>query len=75
MTHIPAYYADYYIDTMTNSLVKALEQLLDEAAACKQKADEATSDLVRMKYLSEAEGFLRAGLIIQDQLRKDGLIY
>lgn len=75
MKQIPEFYADYYIGTMTNSIRTALEQVVDEAAACKQKADETASDLVRMKYLAQGEGLLHAGLIIHDQLRKDGLIY
>lgn len=74
MKQIPEFYADYYIDSLVKSLETAFERILDEIKVSKQKADEATVDIIKMQYISEGVGLGQASFIIQDQLRKDGLM-
>lgn len=74
MKQIPEFYADYYIDTMVKSLETAFERIFDEMNLRKQKADDATADIIKMQYVSEGVGLGQACLIIQDQLIKDGLM-
>ena len=74
MKIIPEFYADAYVDSLTKSLETAFERICDEMHQRKRKAEETTVDIIQMKYISEAVGLGQASLIIQDQLRKDGLM-
>ena len=74
MRQIPEVLANAYIDMLIDSLKKALEENNKEAMLCHEKAREATDSLIKMQYISKANGLLEASLTVYKQLEKDGLV-
>ena len=66
--------ASAYLDDLLSSLNKAIQLNIDRATFLQAAAQETTSDLLKMCYLSEGSGLLQANINIRNQLIKDGLM-
>jgi hypothetical protein len=66
--------AKAFLDKLVPSLITALELNRDRATFLQAKAEECTSDLIKMSYLAEAAGLLQANVHIHEQFEKDGVV-